>query len=253
VGDVKVLRVTDGDTVFIAGGGTVRYLGIDTPELKTTRTNQQAFATEAADRNRELVNGKTVRLEADAEDHDQYDRLLRHLWVGEDLVAEVLIREGLGYAQVNPPNSHNRERLERAQAEARAAGRGLWSDWPAAPPALAMPLVRLSGRPGDGGPACPAEATLPEQTTRLVGRAGLVCLRATRVQRAESALYLRTGDPPSTVFSAVLFPALWASFPDGAERYFEGQAVLLRGRIELYEGKPQLVVRDPADARALGP
>jgi endonuclease YncB( thermonuclease family) len=253
VGDVKVIHANDGDTVTVAGGDSVRYLGIDTPELKSSRTGQQAFASEAAERNRTLVVGKTVRLEADAEDSDGHERLLRHLWVGDDLVAEVLIREGLGYAQLNPPNSHNRERLQQAQAQARAAGRGVWADWPPAPPALALPLARPVSRPADGGPACPAEATLPEQATRLIGRPGLVCLRATRVQRTTDALFLRSGDPPSTVFSALLFPALWASFPDGAERYFEGQAVLLRGRVELYEGKPELIVRDAADARVLAP
>ena len=71
-----------------------------------------------------LVAGKTVRLETDAEDHDELGRLLRHLWLGDELVAEVLIREGHGYAQLNPPNAHNREWLQRAQVEARAGGRG---------------------------------------------------------------------------------------------------------------------------------
>jgi DNA/RNA endonuclease YhcR with UshA esterase domain len=51
----------------------------------------------------------------------------------------------------------------------------------------------------------------------------------------------------------VLFPALWSSFPDGPERYFDGQTVLLRGRVELYDGNPELVVRDRDDARVLMP
>jgi hypothetical protein len=116
---------------------------------------------------------------------------------------------------------------------------------------LLEPIVRPTSRPADGGPACPAEATPADQATRLVGHPGTVCLRAARAQRTSSAVFLRPGDPPSSVFSAVLFPALWPSFPDGPERYFDGQAVLLRGRVELYEGKPELVVRDPADARVL--
>jgi len=252
-GDVQVVRVGDGDTVTLAGGVRVRYLGIDSPELPGGKTALQGFARAAADRNRMLVAGQTVRLETDAEDHDDLGRLLRHLWLGDQLVAELLIREGLGYAQLNPPNTHNRERLQRAQAEARAGGRGVWSGWPEALPPLLAPLVRPPRRPDDGGPACPTESTPAEQSTRLVGYPGIVCLRAIRVQRTASVVHLRPGDPPSATFSAVLFPSLWSSFPDGPERYFDGQAALLRGRVELYDGKPELVVRDRDDARVLMP
>jgi micrococcal nuclease len=252
-GDVQVVHVTDGDTVTLTGGVRVRYLGIDSPELPGAKTELQGFARAAADRNRVLVTGKTVRLETDAEDRDDFGRLLRHLWLGDELVAEVLIREGLGYAQLNPPNTRNRERLQRAQTEARAGGRGVWSGWPEALPPLLAPLVRPPRRPADGGPACPAESTPAEQSIRLVGHPGTVCLRAVRVQSTASVVHLRPGEPPSASFSAALFPALWSSFPDGPERYFDGQAVLLRGRVELYDGKPELVVRDRDDARVLTP
>ena len=74
-----------------------------------------------------------------------------------------------------------------------------------------------------------------------------------RVQRSASVVHLGPGDPSGTAFNAVLFPALWSSFPGGPERYFDGQVALLRGRVELYDGKPELVVRDPDDARVLRP
>lgn len=65
---VKVTRVVDGDTIEIEGGERVRYLGIDTPETVDPRKTVQCFGVEASKKNKELVEGKTVRLEKDITD-----------------------------------------------------------------------------------------------------------------------------------------------------------------------------------------
>ena len=49
-----VIRVIDGDTVELADGRRVRYLGIDTPE------SGEYYAENAIARNAELVEGKTL-------------------------------------------------------------------------------------------------------------------------------------------------------------------------------------------------
>jgi endonuclease YncB( thermonuclease family) len=61
----RVTAVLDGDTIAVAGVGTVRYLGIDTPELHHPRKPVERFAVRAAAMNRQLVAGRTVRLETD--------------------------------------------------------------------------------------------------------------------------------------------------------------------------------------------
>lgn len=121
-GEVLCTRVIDGDTIEVLVGERVRYIGIDTPELRPSEAGAEA-ATAA---NRRLVEGRVVRLEMDVQPRDRYGRLLAYVWVGDLLVNEELVR--LGYAQVStyPPNVRYQERLLAAEREARAAGRGLW-------------------------------------------------------------------------------------------------------------------------------
>jgi micrococcal nuclease len=123
----QVVRVVDGDTVELSDGRTVRLLGLDTPETHNPgMTGPQPLGEVATRRLRALVEGTSVDLEAERTDRDHYGRLLRHLWLGRTLVAELLLREGLGRAYIMPPDTRHAARLRAAEAEARAAKRGLW-------------------------------------------------------------------------------------------------------------------------------
>jgi micrococcal nuclease len=66
---VHVVRVIDGDTIRVCcvfgDRVTVRYVGIDTPEIHHPMKGVEPYGTEAAEANRKLVEGKTVRLEFD--------------------------------------------------------------------------------------------------------------------------------------------------------------------------------------------
>lgn len=81
----KVVRVIDGDTIEIEGGDRVRYIGIDTPETVDPRKPVQCYGQEASNKNKELVEGKTVELEKDVSETDKYGRLLRYVWLGDML------------------------------------------------------------------------------------------------------------------------------------------------------------------------
>lgn len=120
----RVLRVIDGDTIVIEGGEHVRYLGVDAPETQGTA---ECYGREATERNRQLVEGKRVRLEADRRDRDRYGRLLRWVWVEDTLVNEQLIREGYATVYRAEPAAKYMNRLLAAEAEARSSGAGLWS------------------------------------------------------------------------------------------------------------------------------
>ena len=61
----RVVRVIDGDTVEIEGGEKVRYIGIDAPE------SGGCFFEEATAKNREMVEGKEVKLEKDVSERDR--------------------------------------------------------------------------------------------------------------------------------------------------------------------------------------
>jgi micrococcal nuclease len=119
-----VSRVIDGDTITIDAGQRVRYIGIDTPEVYP---QPEAFGMEAWQANRELVEGKNVRLERDVSETDRYGRLLRYVYVGDLLVNAELVRLGLAEARAYPPDTKYQELLEQMEEEAREAGRGMWA------------------------------------------------------------------------------------------------------------------------------
>ncbi len=121
----RVTQVIDGDTISIEGGHRVRYIGIDTPE---TYPVLAAYGMEALEANRELVEGKEVRLERDVSERDRYGRLLRYVYVDGIFVNAELVRQGLAEAKAYPPDIEYQDSLEELEAEARQAGRGIWAE-----------------------------------------------------------------------------------------------------------------------------
>ena len=127
-GEFLVARVIDGDTIELSSGEKVRYIGIDTPESVKPNTPVQCFAKEAATRNRELVEGKTVRLVRDVSDRDKYGRLLRYVYAGDVFINEALVREGYARVATFPPDVFHANEFLAAERDAREGKRGLWAD-----------------------------------------------------------------------------------------------------------------------------
>ena len=131
-----VTRVIDGDTIEVAIAGTiykVRYIGIDTPELDDKRPEFCNLAQQATRLNRQLVEGKRVQLDKDVSETDKYGRLLRYVYVGDIFVNAELVRQGLAWAKAYEPDTKYQDTLDKAEAEAKQAGRGLWALTPPTP------------------------------------------------------------------------------------------------------------------------
>lgn len=125
----RVVRVVDGDTIKVTVGGkevTVRYIGINTPETVDPRRPVQPFGKEASERNKNLVEGKLVRLEKDVSETDRFGRLLRYVYVNDDMVNATLVREGFAHAVSFPPDVKYQDMFRQLEREAREAKRGLW-------------------------------------------------------------------------------------------------------------------------------
>lgn len=124
----RVAFVPDGDTVHLEGGMKLRLVGINAPEV-AHRNRPGEPGGEAAGRFlREWLHAQLVTLEHDAEPRDRYGRELVHLYdeTGRS-INERLLREGHAWLAPHPPNLAHLERYAAAEAEARAAGRGLWN------------------------------------------------------------------------------------------------------------------------------
>jgi len=120
-----VTDVIDGDTIVIASGEKVRYIGIDTPEIYPEAEEHGIAAMMA---NRHLVEGKRVRLERDVSDTDKYGRLLRYVYVDELFINAELVRLGLAEATSYPPDTKNQRYFEELEMIARETGRGMWAE-----------------------------------------------------------------------------------------------------------------------------
>ena len=121
----KVIRVIDGDTIEIAGGAHVRYIGMDTPEIYP---EVEFYGLEAKAKNAELVEGKLVTLEKDVSETDKYGRLLRYVYVNGVFVNGELVRPGYARAVAYPPDVRYEWQLEKLEKEAKAAKLGIWGE-----------------------------------------------------------------------------------------------------------------------------
>jgi micrococcal nuclease len=127
-GVYQVQRVVDGDTLLLANGARIRLIGADTPETVKPNTPVQPWGPEATEFTKRFVAGGEVTLRFDRERKDRYERFLAYVWVGEEMLNEELIRAGLAKAEMNFRYSASmKTRFRRAEEEARAARRGIWS------------------------------------------------------------------------------------------------------------------------------
>jgi micrococcal nuclease len=116
-----VTRIIDGDTIDVMIDGEiyrVRYIGMNTPER-----GEPCF-TESTEANRQLVEGRQVRLERDVSETDRFDRLLRYVYVDNVLVNAALVEQGWAEAVRYPPDVREFERFVALEQQAALANIG---------------------------------------------------------------------------------------------------------------------------------
>ena len=129
----RVVRVVDGDTIIVRidrREERVRLIGINTPESVDPRRTVECFGKEAAANARALLNNKTVLLEDDPsqDSRDQFGRLLRYVWLEDGRMVNLeQIWQGYAYEYTYNVPYRYQAIFRAAEADARAAKRGLWS------------------------------------------------------------------------------------------------------------------------------
>ena len=116
----RVVRILDGDTIELADGRTVRYIGIDTPELGQPGSDS-ATACNAA-----MVLGRTVRLEYGHERFDRYGRTLAFVYSDGRMVNSEILKAGWASCYFFQKNLTHARELVRALDGAMQNRRGLW-------------------------------------------------------------------------------------------------------------------------------
>ena len=137
-----VTRIVDGDTIVVevsdrapgpgagdAGNGEhkVRLIGIDTPESVDPRSPVECFGTEASEAAAALLEGAEVRMVKDVSETDRFGRLVRYVYVGDEMANARLVVNGYATAFTYPPDVRHSDLFLELEREARDAERGLWS------------------------------------------------------------------------------------------------------------------------------
>lgn len=150
--EAKVIEVVDGATIIVSYDGhpvSCVYIGVSAPEsenpLASINTASRQF-------NRNLVEGKIVRLEFDEQKYDKYGRLLAYVYCDDVFVNAELIRQGYGFVMITSPNTRHAEDFLNLEAEARKSKRGSWAE------------------PNTEGPAARSETSLERQIAIIIKR-----------------------------------------------------------------------------------
>lgn len=224
---LKVTEVIDGDTIILSDGRHVRYIGIDTPEVRIRKNNEfvylpQPFALEAKEFNRKLVEGKTIRLEFDVEKTDKYGRLLAYCFTDETFVNAKLLEEGYAVLYTYPPNVKYSETFVESQKKARQENKGLWKDY---------------------------ETIDSDQAYNYINQLKTVKGKVLTTYDSGKVVYLNFGRNYKTDFTVVIFRNSLKYFNDKGINpaiFYKGKSVEITGRIKEYNG-PEIIVNTPAE------
>jgi micrococcal nuclease len=221
----RVKEVIDGDTIVLSNNQHVRYLGMDTPEIRRNVNgvwvyDAQPFAEEAKALNQNLVEGKNARLEFDVEKKDKYNRLLAYCFIGETFVNAKLLEEGLAVLYTSVPNIKHVDLFVKLQKQARENKKGIWQD------------IKI----------IPAE-----KASQFIGKIEIVEGRVRNASVSEKAIYLNFGKNPKTDFTAVIFKDDLDLFNKDelvSNNFYKGKKLRVTGLIKEYNG-PEIIVSHP--------
>ncbi|MCU0651536.1 MAG: thermonuclease family protein [Candidatus Omnitrophica bacterium] len=138
--DIRVTRAVDGDTLLLESGERVRLIGIDTPEMHESKklykdaerakediSTIQKLGRRSYEFTKNLVEGKRVSLEFDAERYDRYKRLLAYVYLKDGtFVNAEIVKQGYASLMTFPPNVKYADLFLKLYQEARQERRGLW-------------------------------------------------------------------------------------------------------------------------------
>ncbi|MCF7907721.1 MAG: thermonuclease family protein [Candidatus Omnitrophica bacterium] len=228
---IFVSKVIDGDTIKLSNGKLLRYIGLDTPEVRSKKDGKfiydpQPFSLEATEYNRKLVEGKAVRIEFDLEKQDKYGRLLGYCFIGDTFVNAKLIQEGLAVLYTYPPNVKYVDKFVSLQKQARAKKQGLWESY---------------------------EVIDQEQAYKYIGQIRTVRGRVLSTYKSSKCLFLNFGGDYKHDFTVVIFNNAFSAFTQqkiDPITFYRNKIVEVSGRIREYNG-PEIIVNTPYEIQIL--
>jgi len=235
--EVLATKVIDGDTIVVEGGEHIRLLGIDADEVG------YPCYQNAKSRLEELVLNKKIRLEKDKTDVDQYKRCLRYVFLDEQNIDLQLVKEGLAIARFYEPDIKYKDELTLAEKTAIDGKIGCkWSGQKNTPSIILGKFEEL---------------TLEKTGLEIVGacnagnyygKEAIVEGKIVNIYKSgTNTVFLNFDKPyPNHCFTSVIFSSDQYKFVQNPENYYSDKNVRIKGKIQEYQGKPEIILKDPS-------
>ncbi len=135
--EAYVTKVIDGDTIWVQINDKdykVRMIGMNSPEYTK---EIEPYGKEATEFTTNMLLNKTIYLQKDVSDTDDYGRLLRYVWmdkvdnitpdtVSKSLFNYIIVEEGLAKSKYYSPDISLQEYLDNAENNAQRNKKGIW-------------------------------------------------------------------------------------------------------------------------------
>jgi len=222
---VRVKEIIDGDTFEIKKGYSVRILNIDAPE------KGEKCYLKAKNRLEDLILEKEVLLKNTGT--DKYCRYLGEVYYNNTNIGRILVKEGLALAQ----NSSYIELEKEATEEERGC---LWQNELIKEDSSSFESLTPSKTGLGVVNACNAK----EQ----VGREVLVEGKVADVYHSDTDTIFLNFEKvyPNQCFTAVIFKSDLFRFPSQLEERYYRKTVRVKGIVEEYEGRPEIILKTPS-------
>ena len=227
------VAVYDGDTFELESGEVVRLIGIDSPE------HFEPGGDIALDYLSSLVLNKKVVLIQGDQEKDDYDRLLRYVYVDGICVNEEMIKKGYAEVRYISEDNPHREYYLQLEIEAEKNEAGLWGCRVFQPRSLIdwnsnIPLIDWSEAGNYYGQYVIVEGIIVD------------------TYNSGEACFLNFHLDWELYFTVVIFACDFPNFPADPEVYYLGNKVQVIGIIKKYKNSPEIIMKTPDQIRILG-
>ena len=124
---VRIVEITDGDSLLVDDGRRLRLIGINALEMHSPDAQERRLARTARDTLQGFLHEPAVLLIPGLETQDAYGRTLAHIRLSDGRDAgRTLVAKGLALAVAVGANTRCADRLQSLERRARRQRLGLW-------------------------------------------------------------------------------------------------------------------------------
>ena len=225
--EVYIERIIDGDTVKTAAGDSIRFLGVDTPEIDWENNESEFYAQKARDFTAANLKDKNVTLKYDTEREDDYGRVLAYIYLENGELFNIkLLNSGYAHLMTVAPNTKYLDNFTNEVVKSRAEGSGIWSQ-----------IKQL-------------EKEIPvvswDEVKKYYGKKVIVEGKIINTYQSDKVVFLNFSKNYNETLTVVIFNNDLNKFAIQPEKFFLNKKIKVMGIIKKYEGAPEIIVENPS-------